>query len=378
MSIYARELGHHVVYSIGDTHGRGGEVARFIDKLRERADASGEHAVFVQLGDLCDCFTLPEPHDIESLRTHIRQRVARVPGLAEAVSGGRQFVDWRVFDSNTRDGAVHGYADFETLISSDCEKVLESLYEATMSYETMQAFAAMSESRDDVIFVFGNHDADMLRGHSDYGRQQKYLFWGLLGFAPDEVVAHMQHGTPERMLRHPWVKWLNALPHLVISGDTVYMHGGPTGALVERFDAEGDGCFERWVKDLDEARNVGWEHPEFKEHESFLSPDGAPNDWLHHPACILDFLRFAKRRYLAVGHSPFLDFEKGPMIDLAHVDDIRHLFHTPAQLPPEGRLIKHDTNLKRGGDLWACRHEVGTDVWTGINADFVESPLRMG
>ena len=376
MSIYAREITQHVVYSIGDTHGRGREVGDFIDRLRERAKAAGEDAVFVQLGDLCDCFTLPEPHDNASLREIIRKRIATVPGLREAVSGQRLFVDWRLFDGSLREGEVKSFETAESLISCDVPKVLESFYEATMSFETMATFVAMQQANDDVIFVFGNHDADLLRGRSDYGRQQKYIFLGLLGFGPDEVVAHMQRGTPDVILHHPWMRWLNERPHLVMSADTIYMHGGPTGALTARLAEQGIGSFEKWVEMLDEARRIGWDHPEFKEHESFLSPDGAPNDWVNHPACILDFLRLAKRQYLAVGHSPFLDFEKGPLIDLAHADNLRPLFHTPAQLPPDGRLIKHDTNLKRGGERWACRHETGTSRWTGINAQFEELPLR--
>ncbi len=372
MSIYTRELTHDVVYSIGDAHGRGREVVEFLSGLGARARAAGEHAAFVQLGDLCDCFTLPEPHDNGALRALIRRRIETVPGLRAAVDG-RMFVDWRLFDGSLREGEVRGFETAETLIECDVPKVLESFYEATMSFETMHAFVA-AQQNDDVIFVFGNHDADLLRGHSDYGRQQKYIFLGLLGFGPEEVVAHMQRGTPEVILRHPWMKWLNERPHMVMSRDTVYMHGGPTGGLAQQIAALGG--FERWAEMLDDARTVGWEHSAFKEHESFLSPDGAPNDWVNHPACILDFLHLAQRQYLAVGHSPFLDFEKGPMIDLAHADNLRHLFHTPAQLPPERRLIKHDTNLKRGGEMWACRHEVGTDCWTGVNAQFECTPLR--
>ena len=123
MSIYTRELTGDVVYSIGDAHGRGREIVEFLGGLRARARAAGERAAFVQLGDLCDCFTLPEVHDNATLRALIRRRIAEVPGLREAVEG-RMFVDWRLFEGSLREGEVRGFETAETLIECDVPKVL--------------------------------------------------------------------------------------------------------------------------------------------------------------------------------------------------------------------------------------------------------------
>lgn len=365
------------VYSIGDTHGRGREVVDFIHRLEARSvDLGEEKPVFVQLGDLCDCFALP---DANALRGCIKHRIATVDGLADALSHSVGFVDWRLYAGSLREGEVRAFVSADELLNSEEPSVLASLYEATMSFETLSLFSALQTSRpDDFIVIIGNHDADLLRGRSAYGRQQKYLLWGLLGFTPEETVCHMFEGTPEKMLRHPWIQWLNERPHIAMTDDTLYMHGGPTGELTSLLRCDGDGAFGRWIDRIGIARHDGWDHPEFEEHACFLSPDGADNDWVNHPDTILDFCRVAGVKYLAVGHSPFLDFEKGPLIDLAKADGLRCLFHTPAQLPPEGRLIKHDTNLKRGGEVWACHHRIGTDVWTGIDVTGDEFPLRHG
>lgn len=377
MAEYVCRIDRPHVYSIGDTHGRGREVVDFIHTLEARSiSLCEEKPVFIQLGDLCDCFALPSA---ESLRDCLERRIATVNGLSAALSNGAGFVDWRLNPGSLREGQVRAFVSGADLLNSEDSSVLASLYEATMSFETLSVYSALQSTRpDDFVVIFGNHDADLLRGRSDYGRQQKYLLWGLLGFTPEETVAHMLEGTPSVMMRHPWIRWLNERPHLAIAEDAVYMHGGPTGKLSSELRDGGKTSFGEWVDRLAHARHEGWDHPAFKEHECFLSPDGADNDWVHHPETIEDFCEAAGVKYLAVGHSPFLDFEKGPLIDLARAESWRHLFHTPAQLPPEGRLIKHDTNLKRGGELWACYHRVGTDVWTGIDVAGQACELRHG
>ena len=384
MRRYIRLIKDQIVYSLGDTHGRGQEMCLFVQALTMKLNARGENnPVFVQLGDLCDCFALPKNDhgDVlspEEIRSHIKRRIRQVPGLEKALFGepGKRFVDWRLYQGSLRDGEVHGYITADDLINSEDASVISSLYEATMSFETLACFTKLQQTDPDhFIVIFGNHDADLLRGHSDYGRQQKYIFLGLLGFTPDEVVDHMIHGSPDVILRHPWLKWMNERPHMARSADTIYMHGGPTGSLAHELSLAGNDGFDKWLDELETARQDGWENPAFEEHHSFLSPDGADNDWVYHQNCISDFCHAANVRYLAVGHSPFLDFPKGPLIDLKKAQKWRHLFNTPARLRPDGSLIKHDTNLKRGGEFWACRHETGSDVWTGISADLKEVSL---
>ena len=384
MHRYIHETKAQIIYSLGDAHGRGREMCDFMQSLTAKVEKRGENKpVFVQLGDLCDCFALPKNDkgdvvSLEEMKLLVKQRIQHVPGLEQALFGedGKRFVDWRLYQGSLREGSVQGFITADELINSDEISVISSLYEATMSFETLCCFTQLQQNDPDhFIVIFGNHDADLLRGHSDYGRQQKYLFLGLLGFTSDEVVEHMIHGTPAVMLRHPWLNWMNERPHMARSSDTLYMHGGPTGSLVRELVQAGNQGFGNWLDSLDLAREDGWENPAFEEHHSFLSPDGADNDWVYHQNCISDFCHAANVRYLAVGHSPFLDFPKGPLIDLKKAQQWRPLFNTPAQLKPDGRLIKHDTNLKRGGELWACRHETGSDVWTGISADLNESML---
>ena len=379
---YIHQIEAQNVYSLGDVHGRGREMADFIQALSEKAASSGgETPVFVQLGDLCDCFALPKDDQgnmlsLEDLRHCIKHRINHVPGLAQALADEKRFVDWRLYPDSLREGTIHGICYADDLINSNEISVLSALYEASMSFETMNCLTALQQKDPDhFIVIFGNHDADLLRGHSDYGRQQKYIFLGLLGFTPDEVVEQMIHGTPSVILRHPWMKWLNERPHMAKSADTLYMHGGPTGKLAKTLADSGHDGFVAWLGELEAARQDGWENPAFEEHHSFLSPDGVDNDWVFQPETILSFCQAANVQYLAVGHSPFLDFPKGPLIDLKNAQQWRPLFHTPARLRPDGRLIKHDTNLKRGGEFWACRHQTGSSVWTAISADLHEAPL---
>ena len=374
MRRYSVRIPNRVVYSLGDTHGCGREVIKFVLGLELRAMLRhDESPAFIQLGDLCDGFAFPEGVDDEGLKALSRQRVREIPELARVLMNERNhFVDWR------RDEGVRGQLTGRELLDSTEHDVITATYQALRCFETLLLYARFQRTHRRNFFVlFGNHDADLIRGRCAYGRQQKYLLFGLLGLSPDAVIRHMTEGLTRRVLRNPWIKWLNQRPHIALSADTVYMHGGPTGALSERLAASHD--FDAWLGEADAARSRGVNDPMFDEHHDFLSPDGAPNDWLMHPTRVTDFLEAAERPYLAVGHSPFLDFKKGPVLDLSNPsEEMRFKFRTPAQLPPEGRLIKHDTDMKRHGELWACRHVVGSDVWTGIDAQFCETPLRRG
>ncbi|MBQ9817846.1 MAG: metallophosphoesterase [Proteobacteria bacterium] len=374
MTRYIQKIPHSVVYSIGDTHGRGREVIEFIAKLEMRSYLRGEtNPAFVQLGDLCDGFAMPEDSSPENLRAISLARIENIPRLREVLfHEGNRFVDWQ------KDLGVRGLLTADELINHEDPTVITAFYEACKCFETLLLYSHYQKAHPDNFFViFGNHDADFLRGKCAYGRQQKYILFGLLGLSANAVIAHMTEGKTRRVLRNPWANWMNRRPHLLFSGDTLYMHGGPTGELAQTLAQTGTEGFRQWIAEIDKARGRGMNDPIFEEHASFLSPDGAPNDWFRFPERILDFLKAAQCDYLAVGHSPFLDYEKGPMLDLANATpEMKRNFNTPAQLPPEGRLIKHDTNLKRTGELWACRHEVGTNIWTGIDANLNEFPLR--
>lgn len=367
MAEYTQTLQHKVIYSTGDTHGQGRRVLAMLDRLREKSRSAGEQAAFIQLGDLCDAFSFPPQETDDALRKDVLERMARIPELSLAMRDGRQLVDWRL-DNPKYDyykGSLRGTRDPMFLLEEGERDQLVAIYQAGKCYETLKLYFERQQADPEHFYVvFGNHDADLLRGRSDYGRQQKYLLLGLLGFSPDEVIAHMQKGTPDVILRAPWLAWLNTRPHLILSRDTAYMHGGPTTELVQKLGCD-HRAFRRWIRRADLARHVGWNHPMFKEHFSFLSPDGAPNDWLCHPERIAMFCHAAHIRYLAVGHSPFLDFEKGPLLDLKNATpQDKQCFVSPALLPPDARLIKHDTNLKRYGELWFCRHETGSSLWT--------------
>lgn len=375
MAKYTVKLSQSVIYSIGDTHACGGQILEFVQKLTLRSERRGEEArpAFVQLGDLCDGFAFPEDRSIEALKGCNQQRLEAMPELKAALfKADQRFIDWE------RDAGIRHKFTAQELLASTQADVVEATYQAFRCFETLMLYSRHQQwYPEDFYVIFGNHDADLLRGRCAYGRQQKYILLALLGFSPDEVVAHMREGRPELVLRHPWLKWLSERPHIAMSRDTVYMHGGPTGELGARFERADHDDFNAWLEEIDDARANGWDDPHFTEHKCFLSPDGADNDWLRHPERVLNFLAAAQCCYCAVGHSPFLDFEKGPMLDLANSPH-KKLFATPAQLPPEGRLIKHDTNMKRVGELWACRHETGTDVWTGIDEALKESALRPG
>ncbi|GEM_PF-2712220 len=374
MPRYTYQLSHSVIYSIGDTHARGREVIEFINKLEIRSYLRGEKSTaFIQVGDLCDGFSMPDPCDIESLRAACHARIDEIPELRSVLfHEGNTFVDW------DRDLGVRQILDANALLSSNDLEVITSVYQAFKCFETLLLYSRWQKTHEDNFYViFGNHDADLLRGRCAYGRKQKYILLGLLGLSPSAVIAHMTEGKTRRVLRNNWLNWLYRRPHVLMSGDTIYMHGGPTASLSEQLAGAGKSGFDQWIHDMDIARGRGMDHPAFAEHESFLSPDGESNDWVRHPERILDFLKASGKNYLAVGHSPFLDFEKGLKLDLSDAGNHKY-FSTPAQLPPEGRLIKHDTDLKRTGELWACRHVVGSDIWTGIDANLNELPLRKG
>lgn len=372
MAKYTVNLSNSIVYSIGDTHGCGREVMDFVTRLELRSCRLGEaHPAYIQLGDLCDGFAFPEDRSVEALRIFSEERLKSMPELRDVLfRESNHFVDW------TRNDGVRGLMTGRELFECSRPDVVEAVYQAFRCFETLHLYSRFQQRHpNDFFVIFGNHDGDILRGRCAYGRQQKYILLGLLGLSPDAVINHMQNGKTSRVLRHPCLRWLNQRPHIILSRDTVYMHGGPTGELGASVKTEE--AFSSWLLSLDNARSEGMDHPLFKEHESFLSPDGSSNDWLMHPECIRNFLHAANKKYLAVGHSPFLDYEKGPMLDLEHADEnMKKLFRTPAQLPPDKCLIKHDTNMKRVGELWACRHEIGTDIWTGIDADLNEFPLR--
>ncbi len=374
MSRYTQKIPNSVIYSIGDTHGCGREIIDFITRLEIRSCLRGEsHPAFIQVGDLCDGFALPEDQSNEALRAMSQSRIDSIPELKSVLEWeSNRFVDW------SKDLGVRGLLSGKELMACDDHEVVVAVYEAFKCFETLMLYSRFQRRHpNDFFVIFGNHDGDLLRGKCAYGRQQKYILLGLLGLSPKAVIAHMTEGRTRRLLKNPWIKWLNQRPHILMGRDTIYMHGGPTGELSQNLAQSGSEGFAQWIEEIDAARESGMEDSHFTEHESFLSPDGAPNDWLKHPNCILDFLKAADRKYLAVGHSPFLDYEKGPMLDLVNAsDEMKKQFATPAQLPPEGRLIKHDTNMKRVGELWACRHEVGTDIWTGIDANLNEFPLR--
>lgn len=375
MGSYTEKLNYRVIYSVGDAHSQGRRIARVLLKIREKAVEAKEDAGFIQLGDLCDGFSLPDDSSNEALRADIRRRMFDVPAFGCAVSSATRLVNWHKHETD-REGDVVGIVSAAQLLEHSDHDEMIALYEASRSFETLDCFMKLqSDTNNHFHVIIGNHDADLLRGRARYGRQQKYLLLGLLGFSPDEVIAHMTQGTPDVLLRHPYLAWLNTRPHMAISRDTIYMHGGPTTTISERMATQGAQGFADWIDELDQARSPQWDHAAFREHESFLSPDNAENDWLTAPERLSAFCDAANKTYLAVGHSPFLDFPKGPLLDLKRSPHAP-LFHTPALLPPNGRLVKHDTNLKRTGDLWVCRHDCESSVWSAFDESLRESPLR--
>lgn len=379
---YLKEIRNRVVYSIGDTHGRGREVVEFIARLEVQSCLRGEsRPFFVQLGDLCDHFALPSDRSWENLSALNAALADSSPSLHDALYSGIEFGDW-----HRAGDRICGYYTGKSLLEVQDGELQAALYSALKSYETLVIYSGMQQRHpDDFCVVLGNHDADLIRGDCAYGRRQKHILFGLLGFSPDEVKAHMMEGgTPGKMLeRSPLLVWLNSRPHLAMSDDTVYMHGGPTAVLSEKLAQTGHEGFRQWLEEIDTARDADndgrhFDAPVFEEHRSFLAPDGGDNDWLKFPHRIKAFLDAARRQYLAVGHSPFLDFEKGLILDLTD-PGLKARITTPALLSPEGRLIKHDTDMKRVGALWACRHEVGTDIWTAVRADDMqEYEIRRG
>lgn len=386
MLSYTVSLPHRVIYSLGDTHGRGREQLSFIEDIRSSyAKNAEENAAFVQLGDLCDGFSFvidgtPVDPDsgtaaIDALCDEIARIGNAVPKLGAILRGSTPLVNWHKHADDREGDVVGAYPAKELIARRDRDEIV-ALYEACKSYETLDLFSSYQTRHDNSFYVLlGNHDVDLLIGKSRYGRQQKYLLLGLLGFTPDEVVAHMTRGQGMLYKKHPFLTWLYERPHIAMSDDTVYMHGGPTTALADSLAISKNEGFKKWLEEIDDARKMGLDAPPFREHESFLSPDGDVNDWTEHPQRLAQFLDAAKRRFAAVGHSPFLDFVKGALIDLKRSTH-GEKFETPAQLPPDRRLIKHDTNLKRGGQLWICRHEVGSDSWLGIDRTLNSSPLR--
>lgn len=372
MNQYAPTISSRIIYSIGDTHCCGRQIIDFIQRLktRELVEDSNVQPAFILLGDLCDGFGEPQDWQPRQFVDDIIKRAARFPELQAALDDKRPLVNWHKFP-NSKDGAPVGVITATQILENaglenSGKDELMALYEATRAFETLALYRDLQRSAPDRFFVvLGNHDVDLLRGKSRYGRQQKHLLLGLLGFSPIEVTRHIQNGTPDFMAGHPFLAWLKERPHMILSQDTIYMHGGPTTSLGRRFAVE---SFQTWLDTLDSARACSWDHPAFEEHRSFLSPDSAENDWVAHPETIQNFLKAAGKKYLAVGHSPFLDFEKGKMLDL-DAPELQIYFKTPAMLPPDGALIKHDTNLKRNGMLWACRHDCLLDAWLGINAD---------
>ena len=386
MLSYTVSLHHRVIYSLGDTHGRGREQISFVEDIRAlNAKNTDEDIAFIQLGDLCDGFSFvidghtidPESGDafIDALCCEIHRIGNAIPKLGNILDGSVLLVNWHKHTAD-RDGDVVGtYPARDLIARRDLDEII-ALYEACKSYETLDLFSSYQAKHPDSFHVIlGNHDVDLLLGLSRYGRQQKYLLLGLLGFTPDQVIAHLTRGEGELHKKHPYLAWLYERPHLALSSDTIYMHGGPTTDLSNALLKSKHDGFNAWLAEIDEARNRGLGDPQFREHESFLSPDGANNDWTQFPERLTHFLDAANRRFAAVGHSPFLDFTKGTLIDLK-LSTYGELFETPAQLPPDNRLVKHDTNLKRGGQLWICKHEVGSNDWFGIDRSLRQTPLR--
>lgn len=376
MLSYTAQLNQRIIYSLGDTHGRGYEQLEFINKIRKNNNELDKNSVaFVQLGDLCDSFSFPADDSLDSLCREIDILSHRHAPLKSVLSSDQPLVNWHKHETD-REGDIVGLFSAHALLERRRRDEIVALYEACKSYETLALYSDFQQSHPSEFYVIlGNHDVDLLLGGAHYGRQQKYLLFGLLGFSPSEVETHMKSGIADLWKRHAYLQWLHERPHLALSADAIYMHGGPTGALSNRLNLGGDTAFAQWLSELDDARQKGLNHPEFEEHRSFLSPDGLENDWLLHPERIVAFLKAANRSYAAVGHSPFLDFNKGIKIAL-DTTCYNALFETPAQLPPNGMLIKHDTNLKRGGQLWACRHQIGSSLWEGIDINLNRHPLR--
>lgn len=357
---YTVNLHHKHIYSLGDVHGRGQEMLDFLRSLELSPQTLPKDACVIQLGDLIDCFAFPPRASIVNLRTtitHILQSPQlqsldhHLPMLAPA-------------DSQDQSRTIAQLLDPACNIERDeLFNELKHLYSALLSFQTLTLFSQLQSSHPDQFFILiGNHDVDLLRGKCRYAKRQKEFLLSFLGLTNSVVIAHMLEGCPFIIEQSPILKWLQERPHIALSSDTIYMHGGPTTSLSQSLCEHGNGAFDDFLRCADEARTQDWKNPLFLEHHSFLSPDGAHNDWHHNPETITSFCKSAQRSFIALAHSPFLHFPKGQDLDL---DDpkLQTFFEKADRIGPGKMLIKHDTNLKRGGRFCACHHSQNTDSW---------------
>ena len=125
MLSYTATVSRRVIYSLGDTHGRGRDQLSFIEKIRDSRPA-GEDYAFVQLGDLCDGFAFSaggRPIDaqdgdafIDALCGEIDAVGRSVPDLADVLAGDLPLVNWHKH-ADDRDGDVVGAYPAKALIA---------------------------------------------------------------------------------------------------------------------------------------------------------------------------------------------------------------------------------------------------------------------
>ncbi|MFA5623589.1 MAG: hypothetical protein WC966_00835 [Bradymonadales bacterium] len=357
---YTKYLPHKHVYSIGDIHGRATELLSVMAKFQILPQELSTNACFVQLGDLIDCFSFPKNANVVNLRIAVGELLKK-PEFADINIDAPMLAP---ADSHDFERSIAELLDPRSTIERDeLYNELLHLHSALRSYETLILFKELQEQHpNQFVVVIGNHDIDLLRGRCRYAKRQKEFLLSFLGFSNAIAKTHIQEGCPFILEQSPILAWLNERPHIALSDDTVYMHGGPDAKLAQEIKLRGEDAFIEFLHVIDEARESAWMHPVFLEHDSFMSPDGEKNDWYHHPEILTAFKQASGKEYLAFGHSPFLHFPKGVDLDL-NDDELQEYFVKCDRIGPGKILIKHDTNLKRGGRFCVCYHEVGTNIW---------------
>jgi hypothetical protein len=246
---------------------------------------------------------------------------------------------------------------------------------AVDSLLTLGFFRKLQASGDPVVCLLGNHDVDLLRGDFRYFPRQKAWLLALAGVEPGDIAAHARREGPgPGDWTDPDLAWLRELPFLAVGAGVLAVHGGPTHTLVRSFDILGIRDVRDLAAYLQRGRAAGFRHASLEEGASVLSPDSADDDAVLDTDLCRRFQDLANARLLAVGHSPFLHFPKGQWQDLDD-PEIAACVEVPALLGAGGRVLKLDTNTKRGGPCWLVRVGMGSEGCVAFRQDGLRRDL---
>jgi hypothetical protein len=361
--VLERREGERLVV-LGDVHGRWDLVAgvlRANGLLGERGAWAGGRATLVQMGDLLDAdltqqYALADDPLGDQLVSDYRQFIEDARAIIDLKSAAREALDACITPVEGVSGAAL-WAHRQRWVSAAL------VWRTVQGWMRLEAEAEAAGGR--VLTLMGNHEVDLLSGRGWWYREQKRAWLALEGvegaFFSDDVGADGGQGVAQSArdaLAHPTLQWLRDRPVVLILGNLLMMHGGPTRALTRAWE-------RRWkatqgIQGMMPARDAlvtwleeflngkGWDDDAFGEGKSALSPERSKDDVVGDLSLLRPWLVGAECDWLLLGHSPFLGLDTGLWVD-ARDPALRQHLEGILRLGEAKAVIKLDTNLKRGG-----------------------------